>query len=524
MSDKNIKMPGVYIEEKNAFPNSVVGVATAIPAFIGYTPQANLNGKSCINKPVKISSFNEFKSIFCFPNEPNSSNPKQQYTPSYYLVKQEKEPENTPWLTIRGSYYAIVPDPSTVYYLYSSILLFFQNGGSDAYIVSVGTYGSPSNAAQKIGEDLINPNIRLNDLVKGLQLLKNEPEPTLYVCPEATLLSKAEFGKLTQMMLQQNEEMGTAISILDVPCGKNPDPITFNEGIESFRRSIGSKSLSYGAAYYPFVETTIMQDRDIDFTILFGGDISKLQEIINPKDHPDKNVSDLFKQIEDKPSKFTEKQIHKSLYMLSKAYKEIISKVLKEANTLPPSAGIAGVITMTDNSFGVWKAPANQSLMGVINLPIRLTDSQQENFNIDPATGKSINAIRVFNGQGILIWGARTLDGNSLDYRYISVKRTLIFIEQSCKAALKAYVFEPNDKNTWSTVTKLISNFLTSIWKQGGLAGANSKDSFSVACGIGTTMTENDILEGVLRLSIKVALTHPAEFIDISLEQKMAKA
>lgn len=517
-------MPGVFIQEKDAFPNSVVSIPTAVPAFIGYTPQANLNGKSCLNKPVRISSFADFERIFCFPDEPNSSNPKKQYSPSYYLVKQEKQPENTPWLTIKGSYYAILPDPSTVYYLYYSILLFFQNGGSDAYIVSVGTYGSPSNAAQKIGKDLINPNIRLNDLVKGLQHLKNEPEPTLYVCPEATLLSKAEFGKLTQMMLQQNEEMGTAISILDVPSGKNPDPITFYEGIESFRESVGTSSLSFGAAYYPFVETTIMQNQDIDFRNLFGGDLSKLREIINPKDHPDKNLSDLFKSIEEgKTSKLTKNQIHSSLYMLSEAYKEIISKVLKEANTLPPSAGIAGVITMTDNSIGVWKAPANQSLMGVINLPIRLTDSQQEYFNIDPATGKSINAIRVFNGQGILIWGARTLDGNSLDYRYISIRRTLIFLEQSCKHALKAYVFEPNDKNTWLTITKLISNFLTSIWKQGGLAGANSKDSYSVSCGIGTTMTENDILEGILRLSIKVALTHPAEFIDISLEQKMAK-
>ena len=99
--------------------------------------------------------------------------------------------------------------------------------------------------------------------------------------------------------------------------------------------------------------------------------------------------------------------------------------ILAEANVLPPSAGMAGVITTMDQNRGVWVAPANTSIVSVASLPILLTDEQQANLNVDAVSGKSINAIRFFNGLGILIWGARTLDGNSQDWRYINVRDLL---------------------------------------------------------------------------------------------------
>jgi phage tail sheath protein FI len=177
---------------------------------------------------------------------------------------------------------------------------------------------------------------------------------------------------------------------------------------------------------------------------------------------------------------------------------------------------------LVDNQEGVWQAPANTSIVGVASLPIRLSDSQQANLNVDAISGKSINAIRFFNGIGILVWGARTLDGNSLDWRYISVRRTMIMLEQSCKLAAKAYVFQPNDKNTWEAVKAMISSFLISIWKQGGLQGASAADAFSVDCGLGTTMTADDILNVFMNVTIKVAVVRPAEFIVITFQQQMA--
>ena len=191
---------------------------------------------------------------------------------------------------------------------------------------------------------------------------------------------------------------------------------------------------------------------------------------------------------------------------------------------LPPSGGIAGVITVKDNEVGPWQAPANTSIVGAANLPIKLSSSQQENLNVDAVSGKSINAIRFFNGLGILIWGARTLDGNSLYWRYLPVRRTVTFLEQSCKLAAQTYVFEPNDKNTWEGVIAMISSFLNGIWKEGGLQGASAADAFSVECGLGSTMTPEDLLQGFMKVNVKVAVVHPAEFIVLTFEQEMAKS
>ena len=95
---------------------------------------------------------------------------------------------------------------------------------------------------------------------------------------------------------------------------------------------------------------------------------------------------------------------------------------------------------MVDNSRGVWKAPANVSLNGVVSPAVNISHDDQEDLNVT-TQGKSINAIRSFIGEGVLVWGARTLDGNSLDWRYINVRRTMIMLEQSIKLATKAYVF-----------------------------------------------------------------------------------
>jgi len=150
------------------------------------------------------------------------------------------------------------------------------------------------------------------------------------------------------------------------------------------------------------------------------------------------------------------------------------------------------------------------------------SESQQADLNVDAVSGKSINAIRFFNGLGILIWGARTLDGNSQDWRYLSVRRTMNFLEQSSKLAAQAYVFAPNDKNTWEGVKAMIGSFLTGIWKQGGLQGATAASAFSVECGLGSTMTADDILNGFMNVTIKVAVVRPAEFIVLTFQQQQA--
>lgn len=522
MIPSNKKTPGVYIDELNSLPNSVVAIPTAVPAFIGYTPQAVFEGNSYTNVAQRISSFTEFQAIYCLPDPPLPAPSSKQYSPQYYLVKQKSQPKKGNFILTDGSYYSIVPDPNSVYYLYNSIRIFYENGGADAYIVSVGSYGPLSGNPVSAGDQVVNPNVQLNDLLNGLKLLLNEQEPTMYICPEATLLSVENNGTLMEEMLLQCTNMQTAMSIFDIIGGNAPDPIRYTKDIETFRNNIGSMGLNYGMAYYPFIGTTITQPREINYTNLFAGDVNQLEPILNPPENPNPAVATILANILDKSSTLTVTQNHNALINASKTYKSMIDQVLSDVNMLPPSGAMAGVITTIDNEQGVWQAPANTSIVGAASLPIHLSESQQGNLNIDAVSGKSINAIRFFNGMGILVWGARTLDGNSQDWKYIPVRRTMIFLEQSCKHAAQAYVFQPNDKNTWQAVIAMISSFLTSIWKEGGLQGATPADAFSVDCGLGTTMTSQDLLLGFMNVTVKVAVTHPAEFIVITFQQQQA--
>ena len=154
---------------------------------------------------------------------------------------------------------------------------------------------------------------------------------------------------------------------------------------------------------------------------------------------------------------------------------------------------------------------------------VNINNDNQEELNL-PLNGKAVNAIRTFQGKGVLVWGARTLEGNSKDYRYISVRRTMTFLEQSIKMAAEAFVFAPNNSTTWSTLRATVSSFLTNQWQSGLLAGQSADDAFVVEIGLGSTMTPNDILDGILKMTVKVAITRPAEFIVITFEQQQQKS
>jgi phage tail sheath protein FI len=520
---KGRKTPGVYIQEINAFPSSIVSVPTAVPAFIGYTPQAAYRGESYHMQPVKITSFSEFQAYFCFPNPRPPAEPTQQYAPQYYL--QELRPTSTysKRITIAGKLYAVLPDPNTIYYLYNSVRLFYQNGGGDAYIVSVGTYGTPSGKSIDLGDQMVNTNVKLDDLSAGLALLKKEKEPTMYLCPEATLLSLDNNATLMQEMLLQNEEMGTAMSLFDIIGARDPDPVLFMDDITTFRENTGTNGLEYGVAYYPFIGTTITQSEEVNYTNLFGGDLSKLAGVLGVQATDDTPVGKVIKEMRTASRRQpAAAQYHQALLNASPDYKNLMDQLLEEINLLPVSGAMAGVYTNIDNMIGVWKAPANVSIVGAVSLPIKINNQQQESLNVDPFTGKSVNAIRSFPGRGLLVWGARTLDGNSNEGRYISTRRTLIYIEQSCKEAILPFVFEPNDQNTWTKIKQMVENFLVNLWKQGGLAGAKTADAYYVICGLNTTMTAQDIQEGRLIVMIGVAMVRPVEFMTIRLELKMA--
>lgn len=205
-------------------------------------------------------------------------------------------------------------------------------------------------------------------------------------------------------------------------------------------------------------------------------------------------------------------------------YGNIVKAVVAEGIILPPSGAIAGVYAAVDNERGVWVAPANRSLSSVIGPVVNITAEDQSGLNVDATSGKSINAIRSFTGRGTLIWGARTTAGNSNEWRYVPVRRLFNMIEESVKKATEFVVFEPNDKNTWVRTKAMIDNFLNSIWKAGGLAGAKPEHAYIVKVGLGETMTAQDILEGRMIVEIHLAAVRPAEFIILRFMHKLQES
>jgi uncharacterized protein len=487
--------PGVYIEEKSAFSSSVVPVATAIPAFIGYTQKASRGTKSLRNVPTRIKSFAEFEQLF-------GGAPKTSFT-----------------LGTDGSLEVVA---ETRYLLHSSMRFYFANGGADCYIVSIGDYSSGVNAKD------------FNDLAteSGLPTLLKYIEPTLLVAPEAVLLSEADCFSLQQAMVMHcGFEMRNRFAVLDVYNGDKKRTYDDADVINRFRSGVGANHLQWAAAYYPFVKTTIVNATEIDFTNI--ANLDSLAAFLTEEVEADLAAGRInaarAQAIKAEVAKVTSatpgevSSLQATLKTISPRLNGILADIADFLNVLPPSAGMAGIYAMVDSSINVAKAPANVSLGSVVAPAVQITSDDQEELNL-PLNGKAVNAIRSFMGKGVLVWGARTLDGNSQDWRYISVRRTMTFLEQSIKFAAEAYVFEPNNATTWSTLKATVNNFLVNQWQSGLLAGQSPDDAFSVTIGLGSTMTPNDILDGVLRMTIKVAITRPAEFIVITFEQQQQKS
>lgn len=493
--------PGVYIEEKNAFPSSITAVATAVPVFIGYTEKAERNGKSLVHKPTRIASFAEYLEHFGSGFKPRFT--LEEPDPK---VKQET-------FRIHGKATVVKLNDRNTAYMYNSIRLFYANGGSICYILSVGTYGETPDGFDISADDFIGSDSKPN----VFSILEKEAEPTLIVMPDAIALGEDCYTSVYTQVLNHCAAMQSRFGIFDLV---KQLPADTTEGIvTAFREKIGVNFLNYAAAYYPWLKTAIIQPDEISYENL---DASVDLETVLPEPAAGLIVKKFRENAQ--PDSHAKKNYHQSLKAASPTYIHILEELRATLNELPPSAAMAGIYTLVDSSRGVWKAPANVSVSAVNAPAVNISNEEQKNLNVDIMAGKSINVIRPFPGVGTLVWGGRTLDGNSLDWRYINVRRTLIMIEQSVKLASRTFVFEPNDNTTWISLRTMISSFLENLWKQGALAGSAPAQAFDVQVGLGATMTPQDILDGLMLVTVKVALTRPAEFIVITFQQQMQQA
>ena len=367
--------------------------------------------------------------------------------------------------------------------MYHAMQMYFANGGGPCYIVSVGVAsGYPTEVLK-------------SELETGLKTLEKEDEPTLIVFPDAESLPTLEAYGLYGLALDHAEEMKDRFVIMDVL----GDDLTF-------RNKVVSTGLKYGAAYYPKLETVLthsFEDEDVKITSFEEKDISG-----NVLSLPDGYVNNL---------KWL-KSNRTELYNKAKAAIE------SERVVMAPSSAVAAVYAKVDSTSGVFKAPANVGLSYVVAPTVKVSHEDQMTLNVDPTSGKSINVIRSFTGKGTLVWGARTLDGNSNEWRYISVRRFFNMVEESVKKATERFVFEPNTANTWVRVQTMIENFLNQQWQDGALAGSKPEEAYYVSVGLNKTMSAQDILEGRMIVEIGMAAVRPAEFIVLRFSHKLQEA
>jgi len=477
----NYKAPGVYIEEISNIPASVSQVETAIPAFIGYTEKAMKNGKSLIKIPTRISSLLEYEELFGGP--PIETGITVKITD---ITDNDKN-------IVKRTIEANEPETPSKFLMYFSLLMYFANGGGSCYIISVGKYMDGENIRSISKTDL-------GASTGGLKILEQEDEPTLILFPDAKGLGTANiFYDLFKEALSQCHKLQDRFTIID----------TYNDSdtaCDILRQNIGNDYLKYGAVYYPYLKTTINYHYlDINVTI----------------SHVTKGSNGIEEAGDLNGKKISDEDIVQDNNEL---FNRIKSSINKLTVNIPPSGAIAGVYAKVDRDRGVWKAPANVSLNLVIGTSKKITNDDQEGLNVDPVAGKSINAIRSFEGKGIMVWGARTLAGNDNEWRYISVRRFFNMVEESVKKSTSWAVFEANDANSWVKIRAIIENYLTNLWRQGALSGAKPEEAFYVRIGLGQTMTAQDILEGRMNIEIGIATVRPAEFIILKFSHKMQQA
>ena len=474
MAVLKLSTPGVYVQEISTMPPSIAEVETAIAGFAGFTEFATVNGEDVTLIPTRVTNLNEY--ILFFGG-----------------AQQEAEDSITIDVTDSGvgSYTILIKEVAgkkSIHNLYYSVKSFFDNGGSTCYIASVGKYTVLPGSADSA------------ELKKGLDALAEIDEVTLLVVPEAQV--STNYKNITQDMIKQAADLKDRFALIDpakvtnktstLPSGDIPGDVALIRAA-----TMGVDSDRYAAAYYPNLVTSYSRNFKFD-DLTIDTYTGPLPTLVGKKMIDLGTGSVLYTKIKDELKKYTVE--------------------------LPPSGAMAGIYTRVDFNKGVWKAPANETVLAITGPSIAISAREQENLNVDPNTGKSINVIRNFPGYGTLVWGARTLNGNDNEWRYISVRRFFNMVEESVKKSSQWAVFEPNTIGTWVKIQAMIENYLFLKWRDGALAGAKPEQAYFVKVGLGATMTSLDILEGRLNVEIGMAVARPAEFIVLRFSQMMQQS
>lgn len=457
--------PGVFNDTTTREMIEITEPSSAVAVFIGSTSRAVGDaGESLSLTPTRVSSVLDFERRFgVIVAEPVRA----------VLRSDPVAPAGVRIISI---------EPSTgtpVGPLAWAVRHYFDSGGLDCFVVSVGDSASGATAA---------------DLIAGVNATVGEPAITTLVVPEAaTMRPWSDYRDVSAALLAHCATVPGRFAILDVWRGdisvsdsvdiSSPGFAPELKRVIDASRAAWTGDLTHAAAYYPFLVTNY----------------PRLQHV------PDAQVA-----IEiDGRSAGTLDALKVTAPLQFAAVRKAIDDVRV---LLPPSGAVAGIYAQTDRTRGVWKAPSNVSINATTGPAASVNEAQQSDLLAD-ISGKSVNPIRAMVGRGTLVWGARTVAGTSGEWRYVSVRRLVDTIERSILTSTRWVVDGPNTAATWSALVTVIQNYLTTRWRNGALLGSKPEQAFWVQCGLGQTMTAADVSGGRLVVKMGLAPVRPGEFI-----------
>lgn len=515
--------PGVYVEEVPSSQKVLTSAPTAVAAFVGFTERAPLDD----------------------PNDPDGLAPR--------LV--------TSWNQFESLYGGIIPGAM----LPLSVYGYFQNGGNLAYIVRVPNSepaGKPATLALPAADRALGLPLHVESIEPdadiAVAVATDEADPdgegpaTFTITIEeggvpvetfpglslggdrdaATVMNATSTKVKVEVRLADDVDLSTQLELLKPglfeleKAPRTPVQVTG-------RRFAGSESARVGINGLAVAEdvTMVIVPDLVTAATMDGGTIDlNLWKAVQTSliSHCEQHANRMA--LLDAPPGMSPQEIKEwrsETAMYDSAFATLYYPWITVENPagqgaeaeklIPPSGHIAGVWARTDDTRGVWKAPANDTLRGVLNVERAITQNEQSLLN-----PMGINCIRPFGTRGIRIWGARTLSSDT-DWQYVNVRRLFNMVESTIMTGTQWAVFEPNDVRLWEGVTRTLTGYLHGLWQSGALFGASAAEAYFVRCDASTNPPES-IDAGKLVVEVGLAPVKPAEFVIFRIAQTKQSA
>ncbi|WP_028050783.1 phage tail sheath C-terminal domain-containing protein [Cellulomonas sp. URHD0024] len=515
--------PGVYVEEIPSSQKVLASAPTAVAAFVGFTERAPQDD----------------------PNDPQGLAPR--------LVTSWTQYESLYGGFVEG---AILP---------LSVYGYFLNGGSLAYIVRVPNAepsGEPARLALPaadrslglpIAVESVEPDANLTIVVEAAEVADDHDGPAPFSITivdggeavesyddltlggprdAATVINKTSKRVKVEVKLAEDVDLSSQLELLKPGAytleHAAPKPVQVNgrkfAGSESARTGIAGLAIADDVTIVlvpDLVTAATKADGSLDLGLWKAVQTSLIA-------HCEQHANRLA--ILDAPPGLSPqgvKEWRTDTAQFDSAFAALYYPWIKVENPtgsngnseilIPPSGHVAGVWARTDETRGVWKAPANDTIRGVLDVERNITQAEQGVLN-----PLGINAIRPFGQRGIRIWGARTLASDT-DWTYINVRRLFNMIEATILEGTQWAVFEPNDVTLWEGVKRTLNAYLRGLWSAGALFGASPQEAFFVNCDA-TTNPPESIDAGKLVVEVGIAPVKPAEFVIFRISQNKQSA